>query len=74
MIKVVQFFYDLINLNILLKIGLTPETSTVFEGKPVLTYGQQLTILDGLSYLSLGSTYPIMEQLNCQSIIMKVSN
>lgn len=37
-------FYDLANLNILLEIGLTPETSTVFEvmqpGKPVLTYGQ----------------------------------
>ncbi|WP_342544484.1 hypothetical protein [Lysinibacillus sp. FSL W7-1291] len=59
-------FYDLANLNILLEIGLTPETSTVFEvmqpGKPVLTYGQQLTTLDGFSYLSLNlSHYGAME-------------
>ncbi len=45
--------------------NLSPETSTVFQviqtGQPVLYYEQQLTTLNGFSYLSLSSTYPIME-------------
>ena len=45
--------------------NLSPETSTVFQviqtGRPVLYYEQQLTTLNGFSYLSLSSTYPIME-------------
>lgn len=46
--------------------NLSPETSTVFKvlqtGQPILNYEQQLTTLNGFSYLSLSSTYPIMEQ------------
>lgn len=46
--------------------NLSPETSTVFKvlqtGQPILYYEQQLTTLNGFSYLSLSSTYPIMEQ------------
>ncbi len=46
--------------------NLSPETSTVFKvlqtGQPILYYEQQLTTLNGFSYVSLSSTYPIMEQ------------
>ncbi len=46
--------------------NLSPETSSVFKvlqtGQPILYYEQQLTTLNGFSYLSLSSTYPIMEQ------------
>ncbi len=46
--------------------NLSPETSTVFKvmqtGQPILYYEQQLTTLNGFSYLSLSSTYPIIEQ------------
>ncbi|WP_230875126.1 amidohydrolase family protein [Lysinibacillus cavernae] len=31
-------------------------------GQPILYYEQQLTALNGFNYLSLSSTYPIMEQ------------
>ena len=45
--------------------NLSSETSTVFQviqtGQPVLYCEQQLTTLNGFSYLSLSSTYPIME-------------
>jgi arginine utilization regulatory protein len=46
--------------------NLSTETSTVFKvmqtGQPILYYEQQLTTLNGFSYLSLSSTYPIIEQ------------
>ncbi|MEA0556238.1 hypothetical protein U1P98_20570 [Lysinibacillus irui] len=46
--------------------NLSSETSTIFKvmqtGQPILNYEQQLTTLNGFSYLSLSSTYPIIEQ------------
>ncbi|XKO55489.1 hypothetical protein ACI2WT_00120 [Lysinibacillus fusiformis] len=44
--------------------NLSPETSTVFKVLQTTTnlyYEQQLTTLNRFSYLSLSSTYPIME-------------
>ncbi|WP_291755068.1 hypothetical protein [Lysinibacillus sp. UBA5990] len=57
-----EFFYSTVTDNYQ---NLSPETSTIFKvlqtGQPILYYEQQLTTLNGFSYLSLSSTYPIME-------------